>query len=107
MNTRHLTLALAAALAFPVVAYAQDSSSTVTRAQVRAELTQLEGVGYRPGHLGPNYPDDIQAAEAAVDSQKGAGAIVGSSVGGVSSGSSAAGNRVSVNAPAGSLYAHQ
>ena len=108
MNTRHLALVIAAAIAFPVAGYAQESSSTVTRAQVRAELVQLEGVGYWPGRANdPHYPADIQAAEAAVASQKGAEPNVGSSVGGAPSGSFASGNRVTANAPFDSLYAHR
>jgi hypothetical protein len=106
MSTRHLALAIAAAIAFPVAGYAQESSSTVTRAQVRAELVQLESVGYWPGHANDlYYPADIQAAEAAVASQKGAES--NSSVGGARSGSSASGNRVTANAPFDSLYAHR
>ena len=107
MSTRHLALAIAAAIAFPVAGFAQQSSSTVTRAQVRAELVQLESVGYRPSRNDPHYPADIQAAEAAVASQKGAESNVGSGVGGVRSGSSASGNRVTANAPFDSLYAHR
>lgn len=112
MNTRHLTLALAAAIAFPAAAYAQESSSTVTRAQVRAELAQLEGAGYQPGRANdPHYPADIQAAEAAVASRNDAGSNVDSGVGGAPIGSSASGIRVSAQAaPANpqfaSLYAH-
>ena len=113
MNTRHLTLAIAAAIAFPVAGYAQESSSTVTRAQVRAELVQLESLGYRPCRANdPHYPADIQAAEAAVASQRGAESNVDSSVGGARSGSSASGKRVTAGAaPANalfdSLYAHR
>jgi hypothetical protein len=108
MSTRHLALAIAAAIAFPVAGYAQESSSTVTRAQVRAELVQLQSVGYWPGRANdPHYPADIQAAEAAVASQKGAESNVNSSVGGVSSGSSASGKRVTANAPFDSLYVHR
>ncbi|MFL9931092.1 DUF4148 domain-containing protein [Paraburkholderia sp. RL18-103-BIB-C] len=108
MNTRQLALTIAAAIAFPVAGYAQESSSTVTRAEVRAELVQLEGVGYRPGQANdPHYPADIQAAEAAVASQKAAGSNVSSSVGGARSGSSASGNRVAAKAPFDSLYAHR
>ena len=108
MSTRHLALAIAAAIAFPVAGYAQESSSTVTHAQVRAELVELGSVGYWPGRGNdPRYPADIQAAEAAVASQKGAESNVGSSVGGARSGSSASGNRVTANAPFDSLYAHR
>jgi hypothetical protein len=108
MSTRHLALAIAAAIAFPVAGYAQESGSTVTCAQVRAELVQVESVGHRPGRANdPHYPADIQTAEAAVASQKGAQSNVGSSVGGERSGSSASGNRVTANAPFDSLYAHR
>ncbi|MFM0076180.1 DUF4148 domain-containing protein [Paraburkholderia sediminicola] len=112
MNTRYLAVAIAAAIAFPVAGYAQESS-TVTRAQVRAELVQLESVGYQPSRANdPHYPTDIQAAEAAVASQKGAESNVASGLGGVRSGSSDSGNRVSVEAageeaPFKSLYAHR
>jgi hypothetical protein len=107
MSTRHLALAIAAAIALPVSGYAQESSSTVTRAQVRAELVQLENGGYRPARANDlHYPADIQAAEAAVASQKGVGSNVGSSVGGARSGSSASGNRVTANAKFDPLYAH-
>ena len=112
MNTRYLALAVAAAIAFPVAGYAQESSSTVTRAQVRAELVQLESVGYRPGRANdPHYPTDMQAAEAAVASQKGAESNVASGMGGVRSGSSDSGNRVTAgvapaNAAFGSFYTH-
>jgi hypothetical protein len=108
MSTRHLALAIAAAIAFPVAGYAQESSPTVTRAQVRAELVQLQSVGYWPGRANdPHYPADIQAAEAAVASQKGAESNVNSSVGGVSGGSSASGKRVTANALFDSLYIHR
>jgi Domain of unknown function (DUF4148) len=106
MSTRHLALAIAAAIAFPVYGYAQESSSTVTRAQVRAELVQLESGGYRPASANDlHYPADVQAAEAAVASKKGVGSNVGSSVGGTGSGSSASGNRVTANSTFDPLYA--
>jgi uncharacterized membrane protein len=78
---------VAAALAAPVAAFAQ-SSTPLTRAQVRAELVQLEKTGYHVGD-GDNahYPEAIQAAEAKVAAQNGAA----SGYGGVVSGSSDAG----------------
>jgi hypothetical protein len=56
---------LAVALAAPIVSFAQDANGPVTRAQVEAELVQLENAGYRPSPNDPHYPADIQAAEAA------------------------------------------
>jgi hypothetical protein len=78
---------VAAALAAPVAVFAQ-SNAPVTRAQVRAELVQLEKAGYHPGdgdHT--TYPAEIQAAEAKVAAQNGAA----NGYGGIVSGSSAAG----------------
>jgi Domain of unknown function (DUF4148) len=63
-------VALAAVLAAPVVSFAQ-SNQPVTRAQVRADLVQLEKAGYNP-EMKENYPDEIQAAEARVAAQDGA-----------------------------------
>ena len=54
-------LVLSSALAAPALAFAQ-SNGPVTRAQVRAELIQLEKAGYTPGGEDVNYPQDIQAA---------------------------------------------
>ncbi|ANB71762.1 DUF4148 domain-containing protein [Paraburkholderia phytofirmans] len=77
---------VAAALAAPVAVFAQ-SNQPVTRAQVRAELVQLEKAGYHPGDDdNTTYPAQIQAAEAKVAAQNGA-----TGVGGVVSGSSASG----------------
>ncbi|KVG72377.1 purine-nucleoside phosphorylase [Burkholderia ubonensis] len=53
----------AAALSASFGAFAQ---STVTRAQVRNELVQLERAGYKPSVASPHYPDDILAAQARV-----------------------------------------
>ncbi|AOL05755.1 MULTISPECIES: DUF4148 domain-containing protein [Burkholderia] len=51
-------------LAAPSASYAQSSHSTLTRAQVRQELFDLESVGYDPAAGdGGNYPDDIVAAQ--------------------------------------------
>ncbi|KIG04892.1 Protein of unknown function DUF4148 [Burkholderia sp. MR1] len=78
---------VAAALAAPVAVFAQ-SSAPLTRAQVRAELVQLEQTGWRPAAgADPHYPEDIQAAEAKVAAQNGAA----SGYGGVVSSSSDAG----------------
>ncbi|OXI34726.1 hypothetical protein CFB89_08345 [Burkholderia sp. AU16741] len=54
-----LLVAVSATVAAPVFA----SESTVTRAQVRAELAALQQAGYQPNRPNdPNYPDNIQAA---------------------------------------------
>ncbi|MCP3723505.1 DUF4148 domain-containing protein [Paraburkholderia sp. CNPSo 3272] len=75
---------VAAALAAPVAVFAQ-SNQPVTRAQVRADMVQVEKAGFNPARSNPNeYPANVQAAEARVAAQN-------SAVGGVNNGSSQAG----------------
>ncbi len=62
---------VAAALVAPALSFAQ-SDAPVTRAQVRADLVQLEKAGYRPGDDETHYPVALQAAEARVAAQEGA-----------------------------------
>lgn len=84
-------VAIAAVLAVPAVSFAQ-SNQPVTRAQVRAELIQLEQAGYRPGTGSEaHYPEELQAAQARVNAQNAA-----SGYGGVANGASqSSGPRVS------------
>lgn len=65
-------VAIALVLSAPIVSFAQ-SSEPVTRAQVRADLVQVEKAGYNPLDW-MHYPENIQAAEARVAAQKGAAA---------------------------------
>ncbi|MDN7426406.1 hypothetical protein CFB89_22295 [Burkholderia sp. AU16741] len=58
-------VALAALVAAPVVSFAQSNPQPLTRAQVRAELVQLEKAGYNPNDW-INYPENIQAAQAKI-----------------------------------------
>ncbi|MGF6770206.1 hypothetical protein P3T18_002685 [Paraburkholderia sp. GAS199] len=63
---------IAALITAPLAAFAQ-SSQPVTRAQVRAELVQLEKAGYNPAIANDtNYPGDLQAAEARVAAENAA-----------------------------------
>jgi Domain of unknown function (DUF4148) len=84
---------VAAVLAAPVVSFAQQANAPVTRAQVRAELVQLEKAGWHPA-VGndPHYPDDIMAAEALVAAQNGTASDVGGAVGGSSASGAPAAN---------------
>ncbi|WP_438820484.1 DUF4148 domain-containing protein [Burkholderia lata] len=62
MNTR-LIAALFVAVSASVAAPAFSSEATVTRAQVRAELTQLQQAGYPLNRAtDATYPDALQAA---------------------------------------------
>ncbi|CAB3748676.1 DUF4148 domain-containing protein [Paraburkholderia humisilvae] len=84
----YLTLA-ASAIAAPALSFAQSS---LTRAEVNADLARVEQAGYDPSsgeHV--NYPADIQAAEAKIWAQN----MSTSGVGGSVSGSSASGSRIS------------
>jgi hypothetical protein len=97
------SVAVAVAFAAPVVAFA---SPPVTRAQVRAELVQLESVGYRVSDGDrANYPRAIQAAEAKVSAQQTVGE---DGYGGAANGSSDVGRsrdiRVSSYSPP--IYRH-
>lgn len=92
---------VATALAAPVAVFAQ-SNAPLTRAQVRAELVQLEKAGYQPAASdNTTYPVQIQAAEAKVAAQNGA-----TGVGGVASGSSDAGRPASTKADWNAMYSH-
>lgn len=80
-------VAIAAAFAAPVAAFAQ-SNAPVTRAQVRAELVQFQQAGGRTNFSNdPYYPEDAQIAQARVNAQNGNN----EGYGGVHAGSSASG----------------
>jgi hypothetical protein len=81
-------LVIASALSVPAFAQAADNGP-VTRADVKAQLVQLERAGYNPASDQTTYPADIQAAQARVDAQQG---VAASSFGGVSDGAQASGN---------------
>ncbi|MCA8335088.1 DUF4148 domain-containing protein [Burkholderia multivorans] len=68
-------LVAAAAIAAPLASFgsfAQPANAPVTRAEVVAQLSRLELVGYEP--FKSAYPDDMQAAEARVAEATGVGA---------------------------------
>lgn len=95
---------VAAALVAPVVSFAQ-SSSPITRAQVRAELVQLQQAGYNAARgEDPHYPDSIQAATARVAAQENAVAqargVDNSGYGVQAQGASASGSRAAGVRPA-------
>ncbi|WOD20860.1 DUF4148 domain-containing protein [Paraburkholderia kirstenboschensis] len=95
-------VALASALAAPAVSFAL-SNAPVTRAQVRAELVQLEKAGYHVGDGHTTYPAEIQAAEAKAAAQNGAA----SGYGGAVAGSSEAGHPVVSMADRTAIYNHR
>jgi hypothetical protein len=81
---------IVALITAPLAAFSQ-TSQPVTRAQVRAELVQLEKAGYDPATANsPDYPANIQAAEARVAAQNANAQTSG--YGSATDGSSQAGN---------------
>jgi len=91
---------LAVVFAAPVASFAQ--AQPLTRAQVKAELRQIEQAGYNPAAaVDANYPADIQAAEARIAAQNATAQAdvtgYGSSGGGSSQTSQTGGNTAVVN----------
>jgi hypothetical protein len=74
-------LVAALVAAAPVASFAQSQSQhPLTRADVRAELVQLEKAGYNPGGDNTQYPQNIEAAQARLDAS---GDVAASAYGGV------------------------
>ncbi|PTB18666.1 hypothetical protein C9I57_21915 [Trinickia symbiotica] len=95
MNSLIKAVIVAVAVAAPVASFAQDAQP-VTRAQVKAELQQLEAAGYRPSAgTDPYYPADLQAAQARIAAANGNVQTPAQDVGGVTGG--AAHSSVSAN----------
>ncbi|MDR5737634.1 MULTISPECIES: DUF4148 domain-containing protein [unclassified Caballeronia] len=84
-------IVIASALAVPALAQAQNNGA-LTRAEVRAQLVQLERAGYNPASDHATYPVNIQAAQARVNAQQG---VAESSFGGATDGAFASGRAVS------------
>jgi hypothetical protein len=85
----------------PVVSFAQVGAS-VTRAQVKREIAQLEQFGYFPAGSDIDYPTRSQAAEARVGDEN--DSVVTTTYGGKVAGASEAGSRASSPEHAKSLY---
>jgi hypothetical protein len=86
---------IAAVLAAPAVSFAQ--SQPLTRAQVRADLIEVEKAGYNPNDW-MHYPENIQAAEARIAAQKNAAPTETSGYGASVDGTSQAGQRAETTA---------
>jgi Domain of unknown function (DUF4148) len=78
-------LVVAAVLAVPAVSFAQSSQQPLTRAEVKAQLIQIEKAGYNPATANDyDYPANIQAAEARVAAQNGGSTGYGGAANGTS-----------------------
>jgi len=92
MNSLVKTVTLVVVLAAPVASFAQ-TEQPLTRAEVKAQLKQVEQAGYNPARSSdPDYPADIQAAEARVAAQNGTAGADGTGYGTTATGSSQAGS---------------
>jgi uncharacterized protein DUF4148 len=104
----HIVVA-ACALTATSLAFAQTSIDPITRAEVRADLVQVEQAGYQPATNQREFPQNIQAADAKLAAQQNSTAAA---VGGVAMpGSSAAGVHTPVTSiayvdEANSIYQH-
>ncbi|SAL32655.1 membrane protein [Caballeronia arvi] len=83
------SLIVAVAVALPAFSFAQ-SNQPITRAEVRAQLVELQKAGYDPASDQTQYPQNIQAAQARIDAAKGLTAYGASVSGGYASGSRSA-----------------
>ncbi|CAB3664994.1 DUF4148 domain-containing protein [Trinickia soli] len=91
------TIAIATALVIvPALSFAQSSHAPLTRADVRAQLIELEQAGYSPARNDDaSYPADIQAAEARISAGM-AAAQPGTGIGGTTAGTTETGHRPGV-----------
>lgn len=85
------SLIVAATLALPALSFAQ-SNQPLTRAEVRAQLVELEQAGYNPASDETQYPRNIETAQARVNANKD---LASSSYGPSTAGTSASGSRQS------------
>ena len=93
MKIRILAALVVAGALLSAPAFAATDAPALTRAQVRAELAQLQAAGYNQSRgEDANYPVDIQAAEARIAAQNSGANAYG---GVVDTGSSAANVRTS------------
>ena len=88
----HESHSIAAVVALPALSFAQSNQNQpLTRAEVRAQLVELEQAGYNPTSDQAQYPQNLEAAEARLNAQHG---VAVSSYGPSAAGTSAAGSRV-------------
>lgn len=105
MNTTISRIAILGVLIFPFASFAQTTTS-VTRALVRAQLVQVENAGYNPARRDDNYPADIQAAEARVSTKESDGPMTGAGMGSSTGSSSQSGGSRNAHHDRSKLYEH-
>lgn len=106
MKTTIIGIASIGMLVAPLLSLAQTNPHP-TRAEVRAEIVQLEKAGYNPAKgKDENYPNDIQAAEARVAAQKAAGGLSASGMGSSTGTASQSGGSSTSHHSTSTLYEH-
>lgn len=107
MKLLRITILIGAMFVTPIAAFAQQSSAGLTRAQVRADLIQIERAGYNPAMRdNAKYPSDIQAAESRVAAQDKVAQAGSTAVGGSTNYTSESGRRSASAHDSNSLYRH-
>lgn len=106
MNATITGIAIIGILITPLASFAQ-TTTPLTRAQVRVQLVQLEKVGYNPARARDNnYPADVQAAETRVAAQESADNLATSGMGSVTGSTSQAGEHASAHHDTSNLFEH-
>lgn len=106
MNTTIIGIAGIGMLVAPLLSLSQTGTHP-TRAEVRAELVQLEKAGYNPARRDEaTYPGDIQAAEARVAAQKTAAGLPASGMGSSTGSASQSGSSSTSHHSTSTLYEH-
>ncbi|HDR8932249.1 TPA: DUF4148 domain-containing protein [Burkholderia vietnamiensis] len=100
MNVKLKLLAVSLAALPPMMSFAQSGNVPLTRAQVRAQLIQIEKAGYFPSRKDPSYPDLLQAYERRISPEQ-----TGSGVGSEPANQAASGRHVWKNDQS-QLYRH-
>ncbi|CAN0625244.1 conserved exported protein of unknown function [Burkholderia multivorans] len=98
-------IAMAAAIT-PALASAHSQNEGLTRAQVEAQLVQIEEAGYNPAQKDNHYPQSIQQAEARIHSTESAAQLGGSGYGYAQRTAEEAGHATAGHEFHRSLYAH-
>ncbi|WP_234745415.1 DUF4148 domain-containing protein [Burkholderia sp. WTPI3] len=96
---------LAVAIA-PPYAFAGQSSGGLTRAEVRAQIVQVEQAGYNPARKDIHYPQSIQQAEARIRSSEPARQADASGYGPAQPAGFGSGSMIQGHAASRPLYAH-
>lgn len=99
------TIILAAAVA-PAFAMAAQSGNGLTRADVRAQIVQIEQAGYSPARKDIHYPQSIQQAEARIRSSESATQFDASGYGPAQPAGADSGAALHSRASGRSLYVH-